>query len=540
MYKVMIVDDEDLIVSLIQKLIDWEKYDMAVVGTASNGIDALTEVQRVQPDIVIVDVRMPGYDGITFMQKLREINTRIKFIVISGHKKFEYAKSAMKYNVEDYLIKPINKSELEHILQKLQHKLTGELQSETIQQTLSSELTASHRQLHSYFLEAFFQGTLPLSKLTEEEINQTYFTTFSPGQYCGIIIKLDARNTKLDSVFIETLLTRISEQFHKSASCICHEILSRPSTDSLQVICNYPPDKQADFMNLQKELFSHIKDILCKFEDIQLTFGFGSFRDTLKDAQKSLNEAHHCIMARISLGTQKSIFYSDLKEDPGISPIILTDTSLVKWNESLRSFETNQMKVQLLNFYSFAEKYKYQDNLIYQKITDKLHRSFYDYIVKIDLCKKNYSEFVSEFQQASCWAFTGKMLADAFISQIDSYISQYISEDSKDSNPAIRIAKKYIAENYQSNISMSSMAELVNLSAVYFSVLFKREVGTNFLDYLNQYRLEASKKLLKQVKYNINEVAALSGFQDSRYFSKLFKKTFGITPTDYRNRNANK
>ena len=85
---------------------------------------------------------------------------------------------------------------------------------------------------------------------------------------------------------------------------------------------------------------------------------------------------------------------------------------------------------------------------------------------------------------------------------------------------------------------MASVAEVVNLSGVYFSVLFKKEVGTNFVDYLNQYRIDMAKKLLKDVRYNVNEVAGLVGFSDARYFSKMFKKNVGVKPTEYRSRNV--
>lgn len=538
MYKVMIVDDESLIISLIENLIDWKKYDMEVAGSAGNGIDALEAVQKIQPDIVIVDVRMPGYDGITFMQKLREVNSRIKFIVISGHKKFEYAKSAMKYNVEDYLIKPINKDELEHILDKLRQKLTDEQQSDSIHQALSRELNASHRQLHDYFIESFFQNKLPAAGLSEDEINRSFSTGFRPGCYCGIILKLDSRHARLDLVFTKTLLSRIHEQFLKTAADLCNEILIQPAPDSLSIICNYPDDRNRELPGLLKEIFSYVSGTLEKFEDILLTMGIGIPVHRLDQANSSLESAGKCIQARIALGTQRLIFYSDLKEDPGIAQIILTNTTMEKWNDALRSLKTDRIKMQVLNIFSNTEDYKYQDNLIYVKTASALHRTFYDYVTKIDLCKKSYEAFENELKEDAQWAFTGRMLADSLSEQMASYIRQYISEDSQDCNPAVRIAKKYIAENYQSNISMTSMAELVNLSPVYFSVLFKREVGINFLDYLNQYRLEVSKNLLKQVKYNINEVASLSGFQDSKYFSKLFKKTFGITPTNYRNRNA--
>lgn len=131
---------------------------MDIAGTANDGMDALELVENVQPDIVIVDVRMPGYDGITFMQKVREINDRVHFIVISGHKKFTYAKSAIQYNVEDYLLKPINKKELETILTKLKVKLEQEQQHEQSIKILDDQLGISKKKLRDHLIEQLMSG----------------------------------------------------------------------------------------------------------------------------------------------------------------------------------------------------------------------------------------------------------------------------------------------------------------------------------------------------------------------------------------------
>ena len=106
--------------------------------------------------------------------------------------------------------------------------------------------------------------------------------------------------------------------------------------------------------------------------------------------------------------------------------------------------------------------------------------------------------------------------------------------------PTIRIVKRYIAEHYREDISLSSAAGLVNLTPVYLSRLFKKEEGINFVDYLNQYRIDVSKNLLRDVKYNVLDVAELSGFSNTRYFSKIFKKAVGITPSEYRKRHSGK
>ena len=112
--------------------------------------------------------------------------------------------------------------------------------------------------------------------------------------------------------------------------------------------------------------------------------------------------------------------------------------------------------------------------------------------------------------------------------------------DKEQNSPAIRIVKRYIRENYKEDISLSSAADRANISAVYLSRLFKKEEGINFLDYLNQYRIDEAKKMLKDVQYNILDVADESGFKNTRYFSKIFKKNVGITPSEYRKRHLGK
>ncbi|EIW26972.1 response regulator receiver protein, partial [Pelosinus fermentans A11] len=112
MLKVLIADDEEKICQLIEKLIDWQALDMKLSGVANNGIEALEKIEALSPDVVITDIRMPGYDGLDLVKKTRELNVGVEFVIISGYRHFEYAQTAIKYGVSDYLLKPIKKQEL--------------------------------------------------------------------------------------------------------------------------------------------------------------------------------------------------------------------------------------------------------------------------------------------------------------------------------------------------------------------------------------------------------------------------------------------
>lgn len=538
MFKVMIVDDEIFIISLIEKLIDWEKYGMCIVGTADNGMTALEEVKRLQPDIIIVDVRMPGYDGITFMQKVRELNDKVKFVVISGHKKFEYAKSAMQYNVEDYLLKPVSKNELEQILQKLGTKLESEKQNEAVLKKLDNQLGVSKGKLRSYFFERILNGSLNIPPEDLAAVNQTFFTTFSLGIFQVICVKLDAAESIPDKNFTDTLIGRVQELMADGLAGCCFECLVKTEQNSITMLLNYQANQREEVWKKLRDNFKGIQEVLVKFEQLYITMGMGREVTGLSGFSESYVSAEKCLYTRTALEIGAIIQDSMVKEDPGIIDIIFSDEARVRLAESFKSFQVDKIKLQVLGAFSAGDEYRYRDTCIYHEILQFIHRKFYEYLRQIDIYKGSYEDLEVQLMEKLLWCYTPRQTAAALMDQISIFIEEYTQNSKGGENPSIRIAKKYIAENYAKNISMASVAEVVNLSGVYFSVLFKKEVGTNFVDYLNQYRIDMAKKLLKDVRYNVNEVAGLVGFSDARYFSKMFKKNVGVKPTEYRSRNV--
>ena len=537
MFKVMIVDEEIFVISLIEKLIDWKRLNMEVVGKADNGVTALEEVERLKPDIVIVDVRMPGYDGITFMQKVREINDKVKFIVISGHKRFEYAKSAMQYNVEDYLLKPISKEELEQILDKLKNKLETEKKSEEVLMQLDDKLGVSTKKLQTYLCKQLMQEKEGLKEESLWNLNKVYYTYFKPGLFNWMVLKLDVDDAELDQSFTNSLLSRMESKLRVNLESAIYETVSCTGENTISFLFNYEEGKEQSIQEILKESMNELNQILMKFDKLYLTIGVGLPVKDLSDINRSFLTVEESIKSRMALGLGKVISHYMVKRDSGIIHVIFPDTECKKLQEAYKSFHVDTVRLQVLEAFSKADGYKFQSTLIYEEILWYMHQSFYEYMQKIDIYKGTYEQFTKELEKELIWAASPRQMAGMLLAQIKSYIEEYTEEDRDGENPAVRIAKKYIAENYQKNISMSAVAELVQLSSVYFSVLFKKEVGINFLDYLNQYRIEEAKKLLRLVKYNVNEVAGLAGFQDARYFSKIFKKNVGVTPTEYRNRN---
>lgn len=124
MQKVMIADDEERICQLIEALVDWKALDMEVAAVAHNGLEAAETVKKLRPDILITDIRMPGCSGLELIEKVKKYLPELEIIIISGYAHFEYAKSAIQFGVGEYLLKPINKTELTTTLERLREKIS--------------------------------------------------------------------------------------------------------------------------------------------------------------------------------------------------------------------------------------------------------------------------------------------------------------------------------------------------------------------------------------------------------------------------------
>ena len=185
MLRVILADDENKVILLMQKLIDWEALGYEIAGTANDGLRALELVEEKQPHLLITDVRMPGCDGIELIQRAKALQPKLHFIVISGYRKFEYAQNALKYGVEDYLLKPLKQEDLTAILLRLKEKMGQEA-------AVEFQLKKSGEHQQDLLLEAL-QRTAERggSFLSAEQVNREYGFHFGMGTYLAAVIRAD-------------------------------------------------------------------------------------------------------------------------------------------------------------------------------------------------------------------------------------------------------------------------------------------------------------------------------------------------------------
>lgn len=539
MFKVLIVDDEIYVVALIQKLIDWEKFGMCVEATANDGITALRLVKEIKPDLVIVDVRMPGYDGISFMDKVREFNENVRFIVISGHKQFDYARGAMRNNVEDYLLKPINKEELESVIGQVYEKLVQSQEKESHIKEMKEELDTSKKRIRESLLKEFQrEGSSEFSE-SLEKINQRYLTNLQEGSFLMCALILDAPVNSDVSADRDLLLYELSDRLRNSMQTICMEVVDLEQEKLIFYLLNFEKGCEVQVEQMLHEFVVKCQGQVQKFEQVSLTVCTGGICSDFAQLEEGIQKLWRCMASRAALGGFRVIKPEDIRDRGRFLPVV-TEARGEKLMKALTELNVERLSYCIREMFSKAFYGIEEESLLYFRLYRELSTEIYKYFTNIGMIQETEKEYeqrmLKSFIQTAGAREYGRLLCD----EVQRLINENQLSETGQATPAIRIVKRYIAEHYMEEISLSSAAQVVNLSAVYLSRLFKKEEGINFLDYVNQYRIGVAKKLLCDVQYNVLEAADLSGFKNTRYFSKIFKKAVGITPSEYRKRHLGK
>ena len=536
MYKVLIVDDEKYVISLIEKLIDWEKLGMKVVGSAGDGMKGVELVEELKPDILIADIKMPGFDGISLVKRVREIDRDIKFIIISGHKKFEYAKSVMKYNVEDYILKPIDKEELEGILQKISKELDEKSEQRKNEGKINKWMDSNRLLMNDQFMEELYNKSLFSKKQSIEEINQRYFTKLGNYVYRCAIIQLNGLNGTMEASFVEDFLSTLKKYIDQKNGENERPVMSRIGYHQILLLLESAQEKMSSVNTVLEHILGEALRMGSKYSGLKVAFSVGKpvrldtnvmgLEETLDSARTALNKRFTDGYGRILLAeNNRAAENSDIDAD-----------MLKNLGKAVRSTSESEITQQINAIYDAVRSEGYKNSNIYMTAACKVNEELYQYLRLFSSAEGMQQKLEEQLGKRMIEATGITELKKLLVQHICENMEQLIGDSKSNLSPAIRTAKIFIANNYKQDIGLGDVARVVNLSSVYFSGLFKKEMGENFVDYLNRVRIDAAKVLLKDVRNNIGEIVEQCGFSDTRYFAKIFKRSVGITPSDYRKR----
>lgn len=533
LYRVMLVDDEEDVIQAIINKLDWETLGFQVVGFAENGEEALEMTQRLQPDVIMSDIKMPFMDGLTLCKKIKEWNRGIKFVIFSGFDEFEYAKESIKLEVEEYILKPIRAVELQSVFQRIKKNLDQEIQEKRNVEKLSKYYKDSLPIMGEQFLINLLEGRIEEDKISEL---MTFYRIDLTGHYFMVsILKTESVGSEKDiqQIQLESVsLKEIAEENLKDL-CQCKVMIYLNNVVALAALKE--SDNNIKIINRMEQICNLSKRML----GVNTAAGIGRVYEGISNARFSYKEAQNALEYRVLQEANQAIYIDDIEPYKGketeIDPLyvenILKSIKLGKKEELIKAIELfiNQLKESQISLH------RYQI-LLTEIIAEliKLGRSYHleletifgeQFNIYQDIYQSDSVDTLNERLEEICMKITGS-----------------IGRERKDSAKLLaEKAKEYIEENYADpELSVDVICKHLGLSAAYFSTVFKKEVGMTFVMYLTKVRMEQALMLLNTTEEKTYIISSKVGYLEPNYFSYVFKKQYGVSPSKYRaNRTTN-
>lgn len=533
MIRVIIVDDEPRICQLIINLINWDQLGMEIVGIAQNGIDALELVGSKDPHLVITDIRMPGYDGLEMIERAKQINKELEFILISGYEEFAHAQKALSFGVKDYLTKPIRKENLLLALERVRESLELRQRHERLEKEYENMQKDVAKIRASFLRDLILLGPDQLLVLELEEINQNYYFNFQEGVFRLALIQIDPLNPtsgKLDGI-----VAQLATKFESSLQDLAFDAEIIELNGNFHVLLNYATEQEEPIYSLFRKYLLEFKISLAPL-GFFVTIGYGQETTNLKGLKLSLKTAQAAIDDRIIKGTGQIISAvlttpSLTNEEPylNLQKRLLKAIELVDEEQITKTI--NNLKKELITDLNTTP---WLSGSALKGLVRDIIDSYYITMRGNNIRIENPEEEGATWEAAIDHAHSLDQLFQELIKGLTLSLRRLSEGEAKGNLDQIRLAKLYIEEHYMENITLEDLGDHLGFNPSYFSTLFKKETGTSFSEHLVKVRMEKAKELLKERDLKIQEICLMVGYNDVRHFRKLFTQSTGLSPKEFR------
>ncbi|WP_286229949.1 response regulator transcription factor [Neobacillus mesonae] len=502
MYKVLLADDESLITLGLMALIDWEDYGFEIAYTAESGEEALRYLKEHPIDLLITDILMGEMTGLDLIKEAKEIQPKIKSIILTGYQEFEFIKQGLLLGIENYLVKPVDEEELLTTIQNVGRKLSAS----TVATAAGPAEEGST--LLDNTLWRFLNGEIDKNDCLERI--SLYNVQFDQSFYNVSILNFEHyQKTEIK----KNIRDIIEAQY--SATCLY--------SPNQELIIIFGGPCEADLVTWNQGLVKQ----LCEEQ-----LGTGLFYLSMGKTVKSIE------LLEESFNTARDYSLLQFYLEPNM---LISDGSTIDRQEELKrqqEFKENIVKLLLhadeealqmidLFFDCLKKESKFISPQVAKKYTFDLMSYIHFSIQPDDL--SHYTAAIERIVYSSDIELMKAILREYCYEIILSITNQVHMR-----SPIVQNVLQFIHAHYDQGLSLKTLGQQFHVNAIYLGQLFQKEVGVVFSEYLNRYRLEKAKELLKTTHYRAGEIGKKVGYSDTTYFYKQFKKTVGTTPSEWR------
>ncbi len=524
-YSVLLVDDEEEVTQAIKRKLNWDEMGFEDPLYARNGLEALEAAELRTPDVVMTDIQMPYMTGLELAKRLKELYPGIRIIIFSGYDEFEYAKEAIRLEAEEYILKPIDAGELKSVFERIHESLDKERDERQNLEKLTNYYMESLPLLQEDFFAALLDG-----KVEEKRIPkylEDYQIKLEGPFYCVAILHISTGDLPegVSHVLLSLSVRRLAEE--RIDAAYNARLFSYLGSTVLiaQITSTDSKNKFTDDM----DRFCRLAKTVCK---ANVTVGIGEIVGSIENLKESYNGAKDAVAYRVLYGTTKAINISEIAppavkqskaEDMDLHEIFKKikmedETALIKSVEDYIEGGTSaDMSVSEYKFFvleMISEIYRFmRGNQLEIETVFNLEEDVYDVVSQLE--KTQLCEWLKE----TCVKLQN-LLREKRTDTTKSFVKKAI---------------EYVNDHYaDQDLSVDRVCMELSVSSAYFSTVFKKETGKTFVTYLTDYRMEKALQLLIEKDEKTYVIAQQVGYGDPNYFSYVFKKQFGTSPSKYK------
>ena len=501
-YQVLIIDDEEIVCRGMAQFVKWKEHGFSVAGTVYLAKEGLKFLENNHIDVIFLDIRMPEMTGLEMLKIISVKYPSVKTVILSGFSEFSYAKEAIRYGAYDYLNKPVNLQEIEGLLDRLALEFKKEEQENNVRKNRLEGLLLSIAKGHSHIREEQYQLP-PL------------------GDWYGLSMEMMPRGLS------EETISQYKKDLKREIRLVIPDavILDNQIYGMFALIPYNSPTEASSFTSILEQAGERNGGWF---------FGGSKYKNGYSDLPDAYEEAEQALRYNKAREGSGIIWYKNIemlfpKEVPEMSDVanalvsILTnpeerDQAVTYMDSVLNSLNDKRLSVLQIQAACIGGLIELNGNLQNLKLKSiNLRQSLNSILENILLCH----DFPS----------TKSCILD-YVQKLSNKLNE--ADEQQLAKGIIHDIQIFIRNHYQEPISLASLAEQFYLHPNYLSRLFKEKTGKNFIDYITEIRMDKVKEMLADPNGKISDISQAVGYENPRYFSKVFKQTTGFTPREYR------
>ena len=531
MIKIFLVEDEFVVREGIKRTIDWEAHGYEFCGEAGDGELAYPLIQKLKPDIVITDIKMPFMDGLALSKLIKKEMPWIEIMILSGFEEFEYAKEGIKLGIAQYLTKPINGADLLREIDVVAEKIREKARERAIREKYIKEMKEGYAKERKDLFHYLVTGSKSMAELLE--LAGRLEIDLSAIWYNILLFKMQPAKQGHDEY--SNRLIEIEKQLAELAEA-GDLLLFQRELEGVAFL--FRADSEEDLKEKQNRFAEELKSLLADDKDIRYFGGVGTAVNRMSELPQCFETASRVFAHRYFV-KESAIFGSEEmeaalsvpREDFSLSKVDPKYMDRSKIRDFLKMGQREEVIYFVEEFFKAMGNGALGSTIFRQYVLMDVYFCVTEFLGELQISRDNIDapDVVAESMQSekSMVAYVVDIMKNALELRENAASNRYRNV----MDEAIGYIEKHYAEE---DLSLNVLASHVNFSPNHLSMIFSQQTGKSFIKYLTEYRMQKAKELLRCTGKRSSEISVEVGYKDAHYFSYLFKKTQGMTPTQYR------